>query len=154
MPAGATNTKVSWSSSDESVLKIENGVVTVISAGKAKVTATAANGVCGEIEIDVFRAAEQLVCSIDEVQMCTGEEYKIEAPIYATNATQSVSTEPASGDTETVYFDIEDYPAGRDYDVKIFLFDAYDAYTVTPYAKNSPGLTGSLGEFHRYCGTS
>ncbi|MGN0804438.1 MAG: Ig-like domain-containing protein [Candidatus Coproplasma sp.] len=43
-PANATNTSVTWSSDNTSVATVENGVVTALSAGTAKITVTTADG--------------------------------------------------------------------------------------------------------------
>lgn len=43
-PDNATNKAVSWSSSNESVATVSNGLVTAVSAGKATITVTTADG--------------------------------------------------------------------------------------------------------------
>ena len=43
-PANATNKTVTWTSSDESVATVADGVVTAVAAGTATITATATNG--------------------------------------------------------------------------------------------------------------
>ena len=57
LPADATDKSVVWQSSNESVLKVENGVVTAVGAGKATITVTASNGVSTSLEISVLEAA-------------------------------------------------------------------------------------------------
>ena len=43
-PANATNSNVSWSSSDVKVATVENGTVTAVAAGTAVITVTTADG--------------------------------------------------------------------------------------------------------------
>lgn len=43
-PIGATDTSVTWSSSDETVATVENGLVTAVAEGKATITATTTDG--------------------------------------------------------------------------------------------------------------
>jgi hypothetical protein len=53
-PENATDKTVSWTSSDENVLRVdENGAVTAVSAGKAAVTATSANGKTAKVNLYV-----------------------------------------------------------------------------------------------------
>lgn len=51
-PSNATNKTVTWSTSDESVATVENGVVTAVGAGTATITATA-GGKSANVEITV-----------------------------------------------------------------------------------------------------
>ena len=60
LPKNATYPEVLWTSSDESVLTVdENGVVTGVSQGKAVVVAIAGEALC-EIELSVLRQVESL----------------------------------------------------------------------------------------------
>ncbi len=52
-PAFATDKVVTWSSSNESVATVENGVVTAVNKGVAKITATSLNGVSAECDVTV-----------------------------------------------------------------------------------------------------
>ena len=56
LPADAADKNVTWSSSNENVLKVENGVVTAVATGKATITATTANGKSASVEISVLEA--------------------------------------------------------------------------------------------------
>lgn len=63
-PANATNKKVTWSSSDSAVAKVDaNGRVTGVSAGIARITATAqdGSGVSAYRDVTVTTAAEQVL---------------------------------------------------------------------------------------------
>lgn len=51
-PNNASDKTITWSSSDESVASVENGVVTAIGAGTATITARAINGTTDTIEDD------------------------------------------------------------------------------------------------------
>ena len=60
-PDDAADKTVTWSSSDESVLKVDgDGVVTGISGGTATVTATASNGVSASKDIKVDGTARKM----------------------------------------------------------------------------------------------
>ena len=56
LPADATDKTVVWQSSNENVLKVENGVVTAVGIGKATITVTASNGISASLEISVLEA--------------------------------------------------------------------------------------------------
>ena len=56
LPADAADKTVVWTSSNESILKVEGGVVTAVGAGKATITVTTANGKSASLEISVIEA--------------------------------------------------------------------------------------------------
>lgn len=51
LPDNATDTSLIWTSSEETVASVENGVITAIKAGTAIITANAVNGVSGECNV-------------------------------------------------------------------------------------------------------
>ena len=56
LPENTTDKSVTWSSSDEAVATVKDGVVKAISAGKATITATSKNGIKGTCTITVKKA--------------------------------------------------------------------------------------------------
>lgn len=53
--------ELSWSSGDEAVATVENGVITAVGAGKTTITATAANGAKAECSIEVVSVDADLM---------------------------------------------------------------------------------------------
>lgn len=67
LPIDATNKTVIWSSSDESVVLVENGVVTAKTVGNATITASSADGKvfdCCEVTVEVDASQEYQINSI------------------------------------------------------------------------------------------
>ncbi len=65
LPDNATNTNVIWSSSDNSVATVSNGVITGIAKGYATITATAADGTGKSASCTVYVTEDVLVKTID-----------------------------------------------------------------------------------------
>lgn len=72
-PADAENAEVAWTSSDTSVVRVENGVVTAVGAGKAVVTASTANGKSASCQLEVRGASSSsLKLSSKELSLTAG----------------------------------------------------------------------------------
>lgn len=78
-PANATNKTVTWSSSDESVASVKDGVVTGIAVGTAKITATTANGLTASCTVKVTKktvlADGVSIEMINPYEDASGKEY-------------------------------------------------------------------------------
>ena len=59
-PANATNKTVVWTSSDNSVATVSNGIVTAVSAGTATITATTSNGLTATAKVTVASVVTEL----------------------------------------------------------------------------------------------
>gem|GEM_PF-3385063 len=104
MPAEATDKTIVWSADPSDVVKVEDGLVTPLKAGNAKVFATASNGVKGECEVTILEASspEISVASVGikpaSLMMQIGDEPKqLEVnilPVDATNKDVTWRVEP------------------------------------------------------------
>ena len=95
-PANATNQNISWSSSDESVAKVADGVVTALNAGTATITVTTEDG--------------------NKTATCNVTVTAPAAPIEVTGISLKTTTEIAIGGTETltVTYDPVDANTGKE----------------------------------------
>lgn len=64
-PENATDTSVTWSSSDSSVATVSNGIVTAVGEGSCEITATTSNGVSESCTVDVSAATEPVTDPTD-----------------------------------------------------------------------------------------
>ena len=90
-PDNATNKKISWSSSRESVATVTpNGIVEAVSIGTAFITATSEdNGVNATCEITVKKAISVTGIALNKtsLSLAEGEEFTLEATVTPNNAT-------------------------------------------------------------------
>ena len=97
LPSNATNKNITWKSSDETIAKVQNGIVTGIKEGKAIITAITEDGnykaTCEitvkkpiQIEnVDVKVTGIALNKSSEKIQV--GETFNLVATVYPANAT-------------------------------------------------------------------
>ena len=68
-PSNATSKDVHWSSSDESVAKVSEGLVTAVASGTATITAYGSSGVSAECMVTVAKADLSLPASVEAVDL-------------------------------------------------------------------------------------
>lgn len=84
---------VIWSSSDASVVKVENGIVTALKVGNATVTATTSNGLKANCSVVVKPVlAESIILSAETLNLLVGDTDQLTATVMPANTTdKSVS---------------------------------------------------------------
>ena len=91
-PDNATNKNVNWTSSNNGVATVSNGVVTAVTNGYARITATAADGSGKSASCTVTVTGNVLVSSItinpSEKILTQGESAFLNALVYPSNATK------------------------------------------------------------------
>lgn len=78
--------RISWSSSDERVATVDNGLVTGISTGYAEITATAANGASASCSVWVVIPVTEVVTSTDKITMYKDDVAEASAYVLPENA--------------------------------------------------------------------
>ena len=88
-PDNATDKTVTWTSSDETVATVKDGVVTAIAAGKATITAKAGNYIatCGVTVKAKEIAISSIVLDKNEIEVTDEDDFMLTATIYPENAT-------------------------------------------------------------------
>ena len=100
-PTNATHQTVTWTSSDETVATVKNGVVTAVREGSATITATA-DGKSASCVITVKKkiiAVEKIVLSETEKTITKDGTFTLTATITPTNATNQTVTWTSSDET-------------------------------------------------------
>ena len=100
VPENATNKNVKWTSSDEKVVKVDDGVVTAVGKGTAKVTVTTVDGgFKAECTFDVSVPVTGVKLSHEEIGMYKGETYTLKAVVDPVDADDTSVTWTSSDDT-------------------------------------------------------
>lgn len=88
-PTDATDTSIVWSSSDNSIAQVENGIIIAISDGECDVTATANDGsnVSATCHVVVRTLVSQIILDKTELNLQVGKFDNITATVLPTNAT-------------------------------------------------------------------
>ena len=98
-PDDATDKNVSWTSSDESVAKVDNGKVTAVKSGKATIIAKCGDKTA-ECEVTVYAKVTGVKLSSSSLRMMSGDKALLKATITPDNAmNKNISW---SSDNETV----------------------------------------------------
>lgn len=79
---------IKWSSSAENIVKIENGVITALAPGQAKIKAETVNNITDEITVTVpYVNAQKLVIDKNELALEKGDAIQLNATILPENTT-------------------------------------------------------------------
>ncbi len=89
-PDTATNTGVTWSSSNSNIIKVDSkGKITAVGYGTAEITATAADGsgIWDSITIRVVKAVSSITVSPSSVTLLEGKSQDVDATVSPSDAT-------------------------------------------------------------------
>lgn len=110
-PANASDKTVEWTSSDSSIAKVDsNGLVTAKNKGTATITATSANGLVAQCQIEVLIPCATITLNKTSANMKVGETLKLTAqmlPLDTTDVlewkTSNATVADVSSGTVTAY---------------------------------------------------
>ena len=93
VPSDATNQKVTWSSNNTSIAKVENGIVTAVSAGNATITVTTEDGNhTATCEVTVTVPVTGVMLSQTELSLVKGATATLSAMVVPADATNKKVT--------------------------------------------------------------
>ena len=93
VPSDATNQKVMWRSNNTSIAKVENGIVTAVSAGNATITVTTEDGNhTATCEVTVTVSATGVTLSQTELSLVKGATATLTATVVPSDATNQKVT--------------------------------------------------------------
>lgn len=109
LPENAANKELIWSTSDESVVSVDNGIITALKEGKATITVKSKDGYkSSSAEITVVKASPIVhVSSVSlnetSLNLLTGDRATLTATVLPTNATdKTISWSSSNEDVATI----------------------------------------------------
>ena len=108
-PANATNKNVTWSSDDETVATVENGIVTGVAAGTANITVTTEDGEYTDVCEVTVTAPKCATPTISPVSFSTDNQ-EVTITSETAGATIYYTTDGATPSTNSLVYDSEDKP--------------------------------------------
>ena len=102
-PETATEKGLIWSSSDDTIATVEDGVITGVSVGNCEVTASTTNGKFARVIVHVYQSLGGLTLNVNDVTIDKGETYQLEAKFDPDDATnQDLTWSSSNEDVATV----------------------------------------------------
>lgn len=103
LPEDATDKNLSWSSSDEAIVKVDaSGRVTAVAPGTASITAETVDGKSASCKITVQVPAESVKLSQEQLAINVGEQAALTASVLPEDASQSVEWTSSDASVATV----------------------------------------------------
>lgn len=101
LPADATNQKVVWSSSDDTIASVDQeGLVTALKVGKVQITATAEEGALKAVcEVEVAAFVSGIKFDKNELELYNGDTYTLQASILPEDANNKTLSWSSSSPT-------------------------------------------------------
>ena len=94
---------VTWTSSDEEIATVENGLVTAKANGYVTIMATTSSGIKDQTNIDIYNKAESISLDKKEIELYVGDTYQLKATVAPEDATyKDPSWTSSNSDVATV----------------------------------------------------
>lgn len=87
LPENSSDKSIIWTSSDENVAVVSDGVIMAVSGGTADITAASANGLTASCHVTVTVPAESIVISQTSITLQKGESFTLVAKVYPNDTT-------------------------------------------------------------------
>lgn len=95
--------EITWSSSNEDIASVSNGIITTKGIGNATITATTTSGIKDQVNIEVYQKVESLTFDNQNVGMYVGDTSQINATITPDEATyKNITWTSSSNSVATV----------------------------------------------------
>ena len=98
-PDNADFKTVEWTTSDETVVEVEDGVVTFVGAGTATITATATNGTTDAADDKTAKCEVTVKCLVDKITL---NQATLDKPLGTAPVTLTATLSPTEPDDKTV----------------------------------------------------
>ena len=79
--------EITWSSSNEEIASVSNGIITAKGIGNATITAATTSGIKDQVNIEVYQKVESLTLDKQNVEMYVGDTSQVNATITPDEAT-------------------------------------------------------------------
>lgn len=79
--------EITWSSSNEEIASVSNGIITAKGIGNATITATTTSGIKDQVNIEVYQKVESLTLDKSNVEFYVGDTSQVNATITPEEAT-------------------------------------------------------------------
>lgn len=91
--------EITWSSSNEEIASVSNGIITAKSIGNVKITATTTSGIKNQVNIEVYQKIESLTLDKSNVELYVGDTSHVTATITPEEATYKEITWTSSNNS-------------------------------------------------------
>lgn len=144
-PSNATNRKITWTSSDESIATVSNGVINALKAGQTVITAKSSNGKTAKLIVTVLKTEETQKPKEEIKEDILTYKYECNTYGYRDNNGKIINTiNDTKSEPYIYYYKMGSFSTGG-YNVNITNVDVDSKNNVVVSVKETyPDLSGSV----------